>query len=85
MLGICASLIPFLEHNQAPRNTYQAAQCKQAIGINSLNIRNRMDTISYLLHYPQKPIVYTKSSELLDMNEMPAGANIIVAVATYTG
>jgi DNA-directed RNA polymerase II subunit RPB2 len=85
MLGICASLIPFLEHNQAPRNTYQAAQGKQAIGINTTDFKHRMDTISYLLHYPQKPIVYTRSSDLLGMNEMPAGDNVIIAIATYTG
>ena len=25
MLGICASMIPFPDHNQSPRNTYQSA------------------------------------------------------------
>ena len=85
MFGICASLIPFPEHNQAPRNVYQCAQGKQAIGINSTTVLNRFDTISHVLHYPQKPIVYTKSSDLLGMNKMPAGDNLIIAIATHTG
>ena len=85
IFGICASLIPYPEHNQSPRNVYQCAMGKQAIGINSTNVLNRMDTINHILHYPQKPIVYTRASDIIGLNDMPAGDNLIIAIATHTG
>lgn len=80
ILGTCASNIPFPDHNQAPRNTYQAAMGKQAIGFSGLDFLERMDTISNVLHYPQKPLVKTDLSSLLHTDNLPVGDNAIVAV-----
>ncbi len=85
ILGALASCIPFSDHNQAPRNCYQASQGKQALGIYSSNYRNRYDTLGHIMNYPQKPLVRTKMSRYLHNDDLPCGINAIVAICTYTG
>ena len=83
--GLCASLIPFPDHNQAPRNCYQSAMGKQAVGIYALNYHRRMDAISHVLCSPQKPLVTTRMDEILHTSEAPTGINAIVVIMCYTG
>uniref|UniRef100_A0AAQ4QE87 DNA-directed RNA polymerase subunit beta n=1 Tax=Gasterosteus aculeatus aculeatus TaxID=481459 RepID=A0AAQ4QE87_GASAC len=85
LLGVCAGLIPYPHHNQSPRNTYQCAMGKQAMGTIGYNQRNRIDTLMYLLAYPQRPMVTTKTIELIDFEKLPAGQNATVAVMSYSG
>jgi DNA-directed RNA polymerase subunit B len=85
IVGIAAATIPYAEHNQSPRNTYQSAMVKQALGIYATNYQIRTDTRSYLLHYPEKPLAQTKFLDVIGYNSKPAGHNMVVAVMSYTG
>ncbi len=85
ILGAVAGLIPYPHHNQSPRNTYQCAMGKQAIGAIAHNQFLRIDTLLYLMVYPQKPMVKTRAIELIKYDKLPAGQNAIVAVMSYSG
>jgi len=84
-LGTLASNIPFPDHNQSPRNSYQSAMGKQAMGMYALNFRDRFDALAHLLCYPQIPFVSPFMSRFYGAQAMPSGQNIVVAILTYTG
>jgi DNA-directed RNA polymerase II subunit RPB2 len=84
-LGTLASNIPFPDHNQSPRNSYQCAMGKQSMGMYALNFRERFDALAHLLCYPQVPYVSPFMSKFYGSQTMPSGQNIVVAIMTYTG
>ncbi|KAH3763367.1 DNA-directed RNA polymerase III subunit RPC2 [Pelomyxa schiedti] len=85
ILGVVAGLIPYPHHNQSPRNTYQCAMGKQAMGAMGFNQFSRIDTIQYLLVYPQVPMVRTRTIDMVQFDKLSAGHNATVAVMSYSG
>lgn len=80
MYGIGGSIIPFSHHNQSPRNCYQAAMGKQAIGIPFTNYRHVMSGTFHTLGYLQKPLCISRAGSIVRFDDMPAGQNAIVAI-----
>jgi len=58
---------------------------KQAIGTIAWNQHKRIDTLLYLMVYPQEPMVKTRTIDLIKYNKLPAGQNAVVAVMSYSG
>ena len=85
IFGVLASCIPYPEHNQAPRNTYQCAMGKQAMGVYATNYDQRMDKTAYVLNYPSRPLVDTRLMNFIKLNKIPSGTQIHVAIMTHTG
>ena len=85
VFGVLASCVPFPDHNQAPRNTYQCAMGKQAMGVYATNYDKRMDKTAYVLNYPSRPLVDTRVLNFLQLNSIPSGCQIHVAIMTHTG
>jgi DNA-directed RNA polymerase subunit B len=85
MLGVVASIIPYPEHNQSPRNTYESAMGKQALGFPHSNYFLTLYSRQHLLVYPQKPLVRTKIMDLIGLDRHPVGQNAVVAVLSYDG
>ncbi len=85
MFGVLASCTPFPQYNPYPRNAFQCAQGKQAMGVYVTNYENRMDKTAYVLNYPMRPLVETRIMNMIQLNKIPTGTQVIVAIMTHTG
>ena len=85
MLSVLASLTPFSDHNQSPRNMYQCQMAKQTMGTPAQALQHRADGKLYRLHSPQAPLARTQAAAGARADEFPPGTNVIVAVLAYTG
>jgi len=85
MLSLIASLTPFSDYNQSPRNMYQCQMGKQTMGTPCHSLPFRADNKMYKIQTPQAPLVQTAVHGEYKMDEYPNGTNAVVAVLSYTG
>lgn len=85
MMGLMASMIPYSNHNQAPRNQLSNSQSKQGIGYMATNIHSRFDTYGSQLCYGESPLCRTFYYENVGGGEMPYGFNCIIAATSESG
>jgi DNA-directed RNA polymerase I subunit RPA2 len=85
MLSLIASLTPFSDYNQSPRNMYQCQMGKQTMGTPCHSLPHRPDNKLYKLQTPQAAIAQTARHGEYKMDEYPNGTNAVVAVLSYTG
>jgi DNA-directed RNA polymerase II subunit RPB2 len=85
LTGLLASMIPYSNHNQSPRNQLSCSQSKQGIGSMVTNLRDRYDTYSHQLCYGEAPLCRTFMYETIGNGEMPYGFNCVIAATSETG
>ena len=85
LCGASAGIIPFSDHNQTPRNIYQAAMGKQAIGVQPLNFGDHLQSKTHILNYGQEPLVTTSTANYIDFELESNGKNVVVAIQIDTG
>lgn len=85
ILSVLASLTPFSDFNQSPRNMYQCQMGKQTMGTPSHSFPHLCDSKVYRLLLPQSPLVHAHEHCSINLGEYAQGTNSIVAVVSYTG
>lgn len=85
IFGICAGIIPYLNHNMSTRVTLGANMLKQGCGLYAMNYGLRTDTQRHIMHYPQSPIVKTHGNDLIEFNKRPSGQNFVIAIISNQG
>ncbi len=84
IFSFTASLTPYPDFNQSPRNMYQCQMAKQTMGHSTYTWKYRADPKAYRLLTPQSPLVRTKAYTKYDVDHYPLGFNAVVAVMSYT-
>ena len=85
-LGTSASSVPWSDHDQAPRVSYQAGMLKQSISTPALNFSERFDLgYAHTLWYPQRPMADTVVSASRKLQEWPMGENLMIAIGSFEG
>ncbi|CAB4042485.1 DNA-directed RNA polymerase I subunit RPA2-like, partial [Paramuricea clavata] len=84
-LSAIASLTPYSDFNQSPRNMYQCQMGKQTMGTPCHSLPFRGDNKLYRIQTPQCPLVRPMAHDEFNVDNYPLGTNAVVAVISYTG
>ncbi len=85
MFGLTVNSGVFPEFNSVGKHPLAWQLMKQAQGLPSMNFQNRFSARSYLLHYPQRPLIDSETYRAANLSMHANGQNFIVAVSTYLG
>ena len=85
MLSLLASLIPYSDFNQSPRNMYCCQMKKQTMGTACHSLKYRSENKMYTITTPQTPFCRNEIYDKFQLDEYPLGTNAVVAVISYTG
>ena len=66
-------------------NTKQQFDSHYAPTLSTPSLPPRLDSLMYLLCYPMRPLLTTKTIELIGFDKLGAGQNACVAVMSYSG
>ena len=77
-VGIVAALAPFFRHNQGPRLVYWVGMTKQAIWHSKMPDLGSIT--KHRLWYGHKPLVATRMSHILNMDQSAIGTNVLIAI-----
>lgn len=75
-------------HSFIAGQSFLSANCamsKQSMGVYAKNYDQRMDKTAYVLSYPSRPLVDTRLMNFIQINQIPSGSQIHVAIMTHTG
>ncbi len=87
-IGIFSTVIsslPFPNYNAGVRVMWSGGNFRQALGVYASNYTRRFDTSAHVLMYTHRPIVYTKPSRMLGIDQSGSGQSVILAIASYAG
>jgi DNA-directed RNA polymerase I subunit RPA2 len=85
MFSVVASMTPFSDFNQSPRNMYQCQMGKQTMGTPFHSFLHRIDNKVFRIQNPQSPLTRNENYIRYNVDAYPLGTNAVVAVLSYTG
>ena len=83
ILSFNVHLLPFMQYSPGPRVIFSSKQVKQGISTYAMNFNNRIDNASYILNYPEKPLITTRFNNTIGNEKLGYGQNVFIAVVKY--